>query len=71
MHRQFGDAVELFLLDPDIAQPRRQAEIGDQPGDQSAAGALRSPSASLTRSWRSALTGWLKRSTCGSITHEV
>src|SRR5258708_14041659 len=33
VHRQFGDTVELFLLDPDIAQPGRQAEIGDQSGD--------------------------------------
>ena len=43
MHRQFGDAVELFLPDVDIAQPLRQAERGDQPEDDLGGGVARPP----------------------------
>ena len=33
MHRILGDQVELLRFDSDIAQSRRQAEPGDQSGD--------------------------------------
>src|ERR1700738_1612234 len=34
VHRALGDAVELLRGNPDIAQPGRQAEAGDQLGDR-------------------------------------
>ena len=66
-----GDLVELVLPHPDIAQPAGQAQAGDQRRHRIARWLAGRPSASLTQAWRSAFTGSLKRSTCGSMMQEV
>jgi hypothetical protein len=66
VHRILGDQIELTRSDPDIAQPGRQAEACDQPGDdigRRLAGSPGRPRTSLTRACCSLFTGWLNRKT--------
>jgi hypothetical protein len=71
VHRILGDQVELVLLHPDIAQPGRQGEPGDQAGDDIRGGLARMAEGVAEAGLLVGVTGWLKRSTCGSITQLV
>ena len=70
-HRLFGDFREAVRPDADIAEPRRQAQAGNQIGHQIGCGAVGCPIASDTTCWRSPPACRFQRSTGASMTQEV